>query len=153
MPVLNNQHILQQLAQHECCDATHITGNFPLILARAQGSRLWDIEGREYIDLCAGFGSLPLGHNSEAWQQACSPNDSINTGMGDIYASQAKVALLAALHKVMPAYLTRAVLSLVGQSGSRVGYQNRSALPQRPSVVVLSPCTTAIMVLTAAHYP
>ena len=114
MQVSNNQHALQQLAQHECCDATHITDNFPLILARAQGSHLWDIEGREYVDLCAGFGSLPLGHNSEAWQQACSPNDSINTGMGDIYASQAKVALLSTLHKAMPAYLTRSAFALSG---------------------------------------
>ena len=112
--VTNNQHTLQQLAQHECRDATYITGNFPLVLARAQGSHLWDVEGCEYIDLCAGFGSLPLGHNSEALCQACTVNDSISTGMGDIYASQAKVALLSTLPKVMPAYLTRASLALSG---------------------------------------
>jgi putrescine aminotransferase len=30
---------------------------------RAQGVRLWDRQGREYLDLLAGYGSLPLGHN------------------------------------------------------------------------------------------
>ena len=114
MPVTNNQHLLKQLAQHECHDATHLAGNFPLVLAHAQGSHLKDVEGHAYIDLCAGFGALPLGHNSEAWRKACATNDSINTGMGDVYASHAKVTLLTELHKVMPAYLTRSALALSG---------------------------------------
>ena len=33
-----------------------------LILDRGQGSRLWDIEGREYIDLSAGIAVCGLGH-------------------------------------------------------------------------------------------
>ena len=33
------------------------------IFTRAKGTRLWDEAGREYVDLLAGFGSAPLGHN------------------------------------------------------------------------------------------
>ena len=113
LPVLNRDS-LQQLAKHECRDATHITGTFPLVLARAQGSTLWDCDGREYIDLCASFGSLPRGHNHIALRAACADNDSINTGMGDLYASEAKVALLSKLHEIMPAYLRRSALALTG---------------------------------------
>ena len=29
---------------------------WPLALVRGAGSRVWDIEGREYIDLTAGWG-------------------------------------------------------------------------------------------------
>lgn len=30
---------------------------------RAQGTKLWDTQGREYLDALAGFGSVNLGHN------------------------------------------------------------------------------------------
>ena len=33
-----------------------------LILERGRGSRLWDIEGREYIDLAGGIAVCGLGH-------------------------------------------------------------------------------------------
>src|SRR5215470_19906412 len=32
---------------------------------RAKGSRLWDVEGREYIDYHAGFAPYILGHNDD----------------------------------------------------------------------------------------
>ena len=111
---MNNKDALQQLATHECRDTTYIVGNMPLVLARAKGSQLWDLDGRAYIDLCAGFGSLPLGHNSAAWHAACADRDNISTGMGDIYASSAKIELLTKLHQNMPAYLHRSALALSG---------------------------------------
>ncbi|UCC69757.1 MAG: aminotransferase class III-fold pyridoxal phosphate-dependent enzyme [Armatimonadota bacterium] len=33
---------------------------------RAEGSTIWDSEGREYLDLLAGFGTLALGHRPPA---------------------------------------------------------------------------------------
>ena len=33
-----------------------------LVLDRGQGSRLWDIEGREYVDFAAGIAVSALGH-------------------------------------------------------------------------------------------
>ncbi len=38
--------------------------NFPTMLSRAQGSRMWDIRGREYIDFFSGAGALNYGHNN-----------------------------------------------------------------------------------------
>jgi putrescine aminotransferase len=52
--------------------ATHVNPAFVKLLGtlgfgrafvRAKGTRLWDHEGREYIDFLAGFGSVNLGHN------------------------------------------------------------------------------------------
>jgi acetylornithine aminotransferase/acetylornithine/N-succinyldiaminopimelate aminotransferase len=34
----------------------------PLVLVRGQGARLWDLEGREYLDLISGVGVASLGH-------------------------------------------------------------------------------------------
>ncbi|GAB1545336.1 hypothetical protein NUACC21_80120 [Scytonema sp. NUACC21] len=36
---------------------------YPVIGEKAQGSKLWDIDGNEYVDLTMGFGVLLFGHN------------------------------------------------------------------------------------------
>ncbi len=39
------------------------SGPYPLFMANAQGSRIWDVDGNEYIDFHASFGAVLLGHN------------------------------------------------------------------------------------------
>lgn len=34
----------------------------PFVAARAKGSRIWDVDGNEYIDFCTSFGASLLGH-------------------------------------------------------------------------------------------
>ncbi len=34
----------------------------PIVMVRGEGSRLWDADGKEYLDLFAGFGAPLLGH-------------------------------------------------------------------------------------------
>ena len=36
---------------------------YPLFMTRAQGSRIWDVDGHEYIDFHSSFGAVLLGHN------------------------------------------------------------------------------------------
>ncbi|MDE5880039.1 MAG: aminotransferase class III-fold pyridoxal phosphate-dependent enzyme, partial [Desulfovibrio sp.] len=35
---------------------------YPLAIARGEGSRLWDVDGKEYTDLLAGIAVVALGH-------------------------------------------------------------------------------------------
>jgi glutamate-1-semialdehyde 2,1-aminomutase len=42
--------------------AFRAVGGTPLIIDRARGSRLWDADGREYIDYVCSWGALILGH-------------------------------------------------------------------------------------------
>lgn len=42
----------------------------PLALKSGRGVRVWDVEGREYIDCLAGAGALALGHNHPAVVEA-----------------------------------------------------------------------------------
>ena len=37
-------------------------GPYPFFTRRAKGSKLFDVDGREYIDYCMGYGPLILGH-------------------------------------------------------------------------------------------
>jgi glutamate-1-semialdehyde 2,1-aminomutase len=35
---------------------------YPSYIAKGSGSKIWDVDGNEYIDYCMGFGPLILGH-------------------------------------------------------------------------------------------
>src|SRR3954465_7919216 len=37
-------------------------GKYPLFMERGRGSRIYDVDGNEYIDWMMAFGALPLGH-------------------------------------------------------------------------------------------
>ena len=45
-------------------------GRLPVAMVRGSGSRLWDADGKQYIDLFAGFGAAILGHCHPALVQA-----------------------------------------------------------------------------------
>ena len=42
--------------------AFRAVGGNPLFIQRAQGSRIWDVDGNEYIDYVASWGPMILGH-------------------------------------------------------------------------------------------
>jgi glutamate-1-semialdehyde 2,1-aminomutase len=42
--------------------AFRAVGGPPLVIDRARGSRLWDVDGREYLDYVCSWGALILGH-------------------------------------------------------------------------------------------
>ena len=38
---------------------------YPLVSNRSKGSRIWDLDGNEYIDIVNGFGAIMFGHGPE----------------------------------------------------------------------------------------
>src|SRR6266404_4953362 len=38
----------------------------PLVVERAEGARIWDVDGREYVDFAGGLGCANLGHSLPA---------------------------------------------------------------------------------------
>jgi len=55
---------------------------YPLVTNKSRGSRLWDIDGNEYIDLLNGFGPTAFGHLPEFVSEAVSKqlHDGIEIG-------------------------------------------------------------------------
>ena len=43
---------------------------YPIYIDRAQGSRMWDVDGREYLDFSMCFGALMVGHAHPVMVQA-----------------------------------------------------------------------------------
>ena len=55
---------------------------FPIYVERAQGSRKWDVDGREYIDYAMGHGALILGHSHPTLVRAVTDQVSKGTHYG-----------------------------------------------------------------------
>ncbi len=43
---------------------------YPLYIDRADGNRMWDVDGNEYVDYHAAFGAILLGHNHPVVREA-----------------------------------------------------------------------------------
>jgi len=43
---------------------------YPIHTVRSKGSRLWDVDGNEYIDILNGFGPIMLGHRPDFVERA-----------------------------------------------------------------------------------
>lgn len=115
---MQNERWLDRLKSIECADATYPAREPALVFSKARGSLIYDIEGREYIDLCAGFGVAALGHNPPeilgVYHDRLGDCPAIVHGMGDVYPSRAKVELIETLVGVMPPWLATVSLSLTG---------------------------------------
>ena len=63
-----NHPVVEAYAAHVSPAFVKLLGalGYGRVFVRAKGTRLWDHDGREYLDLLAGFGSMNLGHNPEA---------------------------------------------------------------------------------------
>lgn len=48
----------------------HTYNRFPVVLERGEGVRLYDVEGKEYLDFGAGIAVFALGYGNEAYNQA-----------------------------------------------------------------------------------
>ncbi len=47
-----------------------VSNGHPILVGRAQGAQMWDIDGHEYIDFVGGIGVLNVGHNHPKVVQA-----------------------------------------------------------------------------------
>src|SRR6202046_3799350 len=62
--------------------AFRAVGGTPLIIDRAKGSRIFDVDGREYIDFVCSWGALILGHAHPDIVSAISDQASLGTSFG-----------------------------------------------------------------------
>ncbi len=76
--------------------------SFPTVFDRAKGARLWDAEGKEYIDFFAGAGALNYGHNNDTLKRSLVDyigRDGITHGLD--MGTQAKAEFLQVFHDII----------------------------------------------------
>jgi 4-aminobutyrate aminotransferase/(S)-3-amino-2-methylpropionate transaminase len=98
-------------AREEASGAEHA----PIVYAEGRGANVVDVDGNRYVDLVAGFGALVLGHRPAAVAKAAAAQgDKLWLALGDVYASDAKVALCEKLAAMFPEPGARVMLGLSG---------------------------------------
>ena len=119
------------LLTRECRDSSYLSN---IVFTEASGSLLYNQHEEEYVDLCAGFGSLALGHTP------ITDNKTINCALGDLYPSRAKVELLAKLQTIMPAYLNRIALAVTGSQAIDLAIKTALLATGHSNFICLTNC-------------
>ena len=77
---------------------------YPIVTVRSSGSRLWDVDGNEYVDLTNGFGTILFGHNPAFVREALQAqlDQGIETGPQTPLAGEvaARVAAMVGMERV-----------------------------------------------------
>jgi glutamate-1-semialdehyde 2,1-aminomutase len=65
---------------------------YPLFIARAEGSRVWDVDGNEYIDHNLSFGALVVGHRHPVVISAVQAQLGVGTMYGMSHGTESELA-------------------------------------------------------------
>lgn len=86
----------------------------PVLASNARGTRLWDLDGKEYLDFMAGYGVAILGHSFPAIREALMEQlERVYITHGSVY-SPSRADFLRELSSVLPSSLTKSILSNSG---------------------------------------
>ncbi|XP_065857845.1 acetylornithine aminotransferase, mitochondrial [Euphorbia lathyris] len=69
----------------------------PLVLASGKGCKLFDVEGREYLDMTSGIAVNALGHSDPDWVKAVVEQANVLTHVSNVYYSIPQVELAKSL--------------------------------------------------------
>lgn len=95
--------------------------------ARAEGSRVWDEDGREYIDLTGGFGVAALGHGNPEIRQAVA-DAPVMHALGDL----AEAEVTQRLRDALP---WPAKLGVTGEDAVEIALRTALLATGRPGIV------------------
>jgi 4-aminobutyrate aminotransferase-like enzyme len=101
-----------ELRERESKHLTPGLQNFAILAGRAmakgRGSKLWDVEGREYVDFIGGIGVNALGHCHPRYVEAIQRQaEELTVGS---FTSQARVEFFEMLASILPKHLKRVQL-------------------------------------------
>src|SRR4051812_9714238 len=72
----------------------------PMLFDRAKGCRLWDLDGREYVDLCCSHGATLLGHGDARVRRAV--DAALDRGAACSYENELHTELARLLCETVP---------------------------------------------------
>ena len=107
----------------------------PIALVRGKGARVWDADGREYIDCTAGIGVAVLGHAHPVVVEALRAQAGRLITAHESFYNDRRAALLERLHAVTPPSLDRFFLSNSGTEANEAAIKFARAATGRPEIV------------------
>jgi glutamate-1-semialdehyde 2,1-aminomutase len=75
-------------------------GKYPIFMERGRGSRIYDVDGNEYIDWMMAFGAMPLGHAHPDVVEAIT--EAASTGAHFATATPVEIEVAGMIQKIVP---------------------------------------------------
>lgn len=108
----------------------------PITLARGEGCRVWDVDGREYLDLIAGIAVSSLGHGHPALVEAVGAQVAALAHTSNLYLHEPEILLAERLLELLGAD-GRVFFTNSGAEANEAAYKlvRKAAGPDRDYVV------------------
>jgi glutamate-1-semialdehyde 2,1-aminomutase len=103
--VSRGMRVFEQARQHlvggvSASARVHPALGRPVYMARGEGARVWDVDGREYLDLCNSHGATLLGHGHPAIARAIVA--AVEAGLLCAYETEEHGRLADRLNQIIP---------------------------------------------------
>ena len=103
----------------------------PVFVDHGKGSRVWDVDGNEYVDYVGGHGSLLLGHNHPQVMKAATRQLALGTHFGACHEPEVRWAEMVC--KLVPS---------AQRASTRQGSSSKTAVASRANIAV--PCLSVV---------
>ncbi len=131
--------LLDRLATVENPGVTGRGPRFPVVWERARGTRVWDADGHEYLDLTAAFGVAAIGHTHPRVEEAVTRQaGELIHAMGDVHPARIKVELLERLAAIAPGDLGVTHLGLNGTDAVEAALKTALLATGKPGVIAFA---------------
>ena len=114
-------------------------GDLPPVWSSAQGALVRDVDGNRYVDFCAGFGALALGHaHPRVVAAATDQAGRLVHGFGDVHPHAPRVALAEALQALAPFPDARVVFAQSGAEAVELALKTTLLATGKPGVLAFT---------------
>jgi len=113
-----------------------LTDPYPLYMGRGKGSRLWDVDGNEYVDFNMAFGALVAGHSHPVLVKALKDR----VANGTIYGYEGDEAAPLAEHMCKRFHVDRVKFSMTGLDSTLFSVRLARAVTGRRKVLKFEGC-------------
>ncbi len=128
------------LLRREQSVARGVASSHPIFAARAEGARVWDVEGREYIDFAGGIGVLNVGHRHPRVLEAiCDQLDRFTHTCFQVVMYEEYVRLCERLNAAVPGdFAKKSILLTTGAEAVENAVKIARAATGRPAIVAFN---------------
>lgn len=100
----------------------HAANEEPPVLSRGLGTKVWDVEGKEYLDLMSGQVCATIGHNHPRIVEALREAADKKIHCNDFLLSDDSIMLAAEMAKIMPPSLSKYIFKSTGSEANETAF-------------------------------
>jgi 4-aminobutyrate aminotransferase / (S)-3-amino-2-methylpropionate transaminase / 5-aminovalerate transaminase len=134
----NAESVLSRLRVTEGSGLRTFSDPEPFVWARTQGTSIWDEDGREYLDLYAGFAVASVGYCHPRVTEAIVEQARRLTHAPSAYPTSLRADFYERLIDIAPAGLSRALVAVTGAMANEMAVQLARAATGRQAIVSFS---------------